>query len=88
MKKIVVKYHSEKMLLTVDLNKMFELIFNLLETKEVFFKPMTEEEKIESEERVEDLIIVRKRFLIYEHSDQEIKSCELLEKQIVDEGVK
>lgn len=65
--RIVVKYHNRRMLLTVDLNALFDTLFDAYDDGVIVeFAEMDEREKAESTEAVEGLRAVRERFHILE----------------------
>jgi hypothetical protein len=65
--RIVVKYHNRRMLLTVDLNALFDTLFDAyVDDLIVEFVEMNDQEKAASTDEVEGLRAVRERFHLLE----------------------
>ena len=65
--RIVVKYHSRRMLSTVDLNALFDTLFGAYgDDLIVEFAEMDDPERSEATDMVEGLRVVRERFRIFE----------------------
>ena len=67
---IVVKYHNHKMLMTLDLNTLVDVLLKTFGEQLVLrFKPMSDEERGNSSDRARSITAVRERFWILEETD-------------------
>ena len=87
---IVVVFHSERMLLTLDLNTLVQVLMEIYGRELTLrFRAMSDSEKEAAEEQTEILPAVRTRFLLKEPGpDGEEVRREDLERRIVREGRK
>lgn len=87
---IVVKYHNQRMLLTLDLNALVEVIMRKYGDETVIeFAPMTAQERAETMDDSSVMNAVRERFWIFEvGADQALQRMSELETAAVATGVK
>ena len=87
---VVVKYHNRRMLLTLDLNALVEVIMATYgDGTSIEFMPMTDDERDETLESPNLVNAVRERFWILEvNSDLTTKRRMELEVAAVESGVK
>ena len=89
MQNVLIKYYSAKMYSTLDIQKQFEVIFNLFGDCKIEIEPMNPDEKEQSISQVDGIKSVRLRFMVFagiENSYLERRYD--LERIIVDEGQK
>ncbi len=86
---IVIKYFNLKMLLTLDVNKMVEVLINEYGSDlTVEFKHMSNQEQAQSSKVIHTFTAVRERFQVFENKDSELIRKPDLEHKIVKEGIK
>jgi hypothetical protein len=86
----LVLFHSVRMLLTLDLNEMIQVLMEAFGTNiAVTFRPMSEAERVSAEYECQGITMVRSRFILKQIRDDgsEVRLAEL-EERIVDQGRK
>lgn len=88
--RLLVVFHSVRMLLTLDLNTMLSILIEVFGTNVVMeFRPMSESERASAEYESDGITAVRTRFIMKEvrGDGSELRLAEL-EERIVREGRK
>lgn len=90
MTNITVKYHSAKMLMTIDLNMLFQVLLDIYGSYLIIkFELMNKSEQIHATETVDGLVAVKERFWILEGGETEnLNRRKDLEKKIIMAGAK
>jgi hypothetical protein len=88
--KLILKYHNLKMLLTIDMNKLTEILIDYYGRNIIInFIEMDKEEKKKSSQIENFVLLVRERFWLFEADESnEIVRRNDLEIRIIDEGRK
>jgi len=88
--KLILKYHNLKMLLTIDINKLTEILIDYFgKNININFIEMNDEEKKESTEMCSFILTVRERIWLFEiNENKDIIRRNDLELRIIDEGRK
>jgi hypothetical protein len=88
--KIIVKYYSKKMLLTIDLSNLVEVLISVFgESIQLDLLVMNEEERLQCSSSEEGIIRVNDRIQVFEvQQDGSTNRREDLEQRIVNEGQK
>lgn len=89
MQVIHVKYFSSNMYMTLDLTKVFEVIFEMFGDITIVVEPMNEREREKATDIVDDIIAVKERFAIFTETEKgKLTRCKHIEERIVLEGQK
>jgi len=88
MNEIVVKYFSARMLDTLDLNQLFQCLFDKFGDCQIRFVPMTQQEKSKASTKVNEIEAVSERYWVFHHVDNEFVRQRVLEEAIVRTGQK
>src|SRR4051812_43768345 len=71
---VIMKYHNSRMLLTVDLNALLGVLFDVYgDSMSVEFAAMSEEERAKTIDKLGEVRAVRDRFQVFEIQDKNIE---------------
>lgn len=87
---VLIKYHNRKMLMTLDLNMLVNVLMDAFgDTFVLEFKEMDESEKVRTSENVKGIQAVTERFWVLEDiGNQEYRRRLDLEEKTIREGMK
>jgi len=85
---ITIKFHSDRMLLTVDLQQLFKSLFETFGDCQICFVRMSAPEIEVAVESIDGFDFVRERFWILRDVDGEVVREQALEEEVVRRGQK
>ena len=88
MKTIHIKYFSTRACLTLDIHRLFEVIFETFGEVKILIEPMSENEKSEASENIDGIEAIKSRFIIFKREDDVLVRCREGEEKAVAEGYK
>lgn len=89
METIYIKYYSVRAYLTLDVYRLFAILFETFGESKILIEPMSEEEKAEASEYVDGIEAIKNRFIILKKVySEDLVRCEEVEERAVLEGSK